>query len=106
MKASQKQALRQRSTRGLVTGTIATGLLILQSMLVGTPALAQTEEREPLTYGELLEKIDAGEVTKIELDPAQQKALVQLDDQKQDEPPTRGDAIRAKPRINGKSPRQ
>jgi cell division protease FtsH len=89
MKGSRKHAsMQQRSARGLaLTGTLAASWIILQSMLVGTPALAQKEERDSLTYGELLEKIDAGEVAKIELDPAQQTAKVQLDGQKPDEPP-------------------
>jgi cell division protease FtsH len=86
MKGSRKQALVQRSASGLVTGAIAASWLILQSMLVATPVIAQ-EQRDSLTYGELLEKIETGEVTKIELDPAQKKALVQLDDQEPDEPP-------------------
>jgi cell division protease FtsH len=86
----------QRSSGGAFTGVgfkrqaafsgIAASLIILQSIIVGTPALAQKEDSNPLTYGELLEKIDAGEVSKIELDQAQQTAQVQLKGEKADEP--------------------
>jgi len=37
------------------------------------------KERDSLTYGELLEKIEAGKVAKIELRQAQQTAKVQLE---------------------------
>ena len=96
MKGSRKQVLMQRSSGGAFTGVgfkrqaafsgIAASLIILQSIIVGTPALAQKEDSTPLTYGELLEKIDAGEVSKIELDQAQQTAQVQLKGEKADEP--------------------
>ena len=75
MKDSRKALMQQRSKSGLVTGAIAASWFILQSMLVATPALAQKEQT--LEYGELLKRIDAGQVTKIELDPAQQTAKVQ-----------------------------
>ena len=84
-----KKVLRgqQPLSRKALTGVAAASWIILQSMLVGTPALAQKQERNSLTYGNLLKEIEAGKVTKIELDPAQQKALVQLEGQKQDDPP-------------------
>ncbi len=84
MKDSRKALMQQRSKSGLVTGAIAASWFILQSMLVATPALAQKEQT--LEYGELLKRIDAGQVTKIELDPAQQTAKVQLKGQNPDEP--------------------
>lgn len=89
MRGSRKKALiRQRPGSGKAfTGAIAATWIILQSMLVGTPALAQREDRNELTYGELLEKIETGEVNKIEIDPAQQTASVQLDGQKPNAPP-------------------
>lgn len=87
MKTGTKASTKQRpaSTKAL-TGALAASWLVLQSMLVGTPALAQ-KEREPLTYGELLQKIEAGEVTKIELDPDQNTAKVQLEGQQPNDPP-------------------
>ena len=53
------------------------GWMIVQGVLLGTPALAKGEENS-LTYGQLLKKIDAGEVSKVEIDPASSKAKVQL----------------------------
>jgi cell division protease FtsH len=60
---------------------------MLQSMLVGTPALAQKEDPNSLNYGQLLRSIDEGKVSKIELDPSQQTAKVQLKGQKPNEAP-------------------
>ena len=65
----------------------AASWLIFQSMLVGSPALAQKEDRSTLNYGELLRSIESGKVTKLELDPAQNTAKVQLKGQKPNEPP-------------------
>ncbi|KAM3097518.1 ATP-dependent zinc metalloprotease FtsH [Phormidesmis sp. 146-35] len=59
------------------------GFIVAQS-IIGNPAIAQN--RESLTYSQLLQKIDAGEVTKVELDEAQRVARVQLDKQKKNEP--------------------
>nr|WP_316435673.1 ATP-dependent zinc metalloprotease FtsH [Leptolyngbya sp. NK1-12] len=54
--------------------------LVLQGTFGSLPGLAQsqTAEREALTYSELLKKIDAGQVNRIELDPARGVAQVQL----------------------------
>jgi cell division protease FtsH len=59
------------------------GFIVAQS-IIGNPAIAQN--RESLTYTQLLQKIDAGEVAKVELDEAQRVARVQLDKQKKNEP--------------------
>ena len=65
---------------------LAASWLIFQSMLVGSPALAQKEDPNSLNYGELLRSIENGKVTKLELDPAQNTAKVQLKGQKPNEP--------------------
>ncbi|MBW4650263.1 MAG: AAA family ATPase, partial [Kastovskya adunca ATA6-11-RM4] len=52
---------------------------------MGSPALAQAEE-ETLSYGELLQKVDAGEVTRVEIDPGSRVAQVQLEGQPEDAP--------------------
>ena len=87
MRASRtKASMKHTHARGLAfTGAIAASWIILQGLVVGTPALAQ-KGRNSLTYGELLQKIDQGKVTKVELDEAQQKAKVQLEGQKPDTP--------------------
>jgi cell division protease FtsH len=79
--------MKQRAGRGKAfTGTIAAGWMILQSMLVVTPALAKGEGNS-LTYGELLQEIEQGKVAKVEIDEAQQIAKVHLKGQNQNEPP-------------------
>lgn len=67
-----------------ITRMVMIGFIVAQS-IIGNPAIAQN--RESLTYSQLLQKIDAGEVTKVELDEAQGVARVKLDKQKQNEPP-------------------
>ncbi|WP_289501208.1 ATP-dependent zinc metalloprotease FtsH [Gloeocapsopsis sp. IPPAS B-1203] len=80
--------MRQRPASGLAfTGAIAAGWIMLQSTLVASPALAQRREPNALTYGELLERIDAGQVERVEIDPTQRVARVQLEGQQADAPP-------------------
>ncbi|MBD2665558.1 ATP-dependent zinc metalloprotease FtsH [Richelia sinica] len=69
------------------TRALAASLIMLPGILVGTPALAQKVDREPLTYGDLLEKTEKGEVRKVELDETEQLAKVYLVGQKPDAPP-------------------
>ncbi|AFZ31955.1 membrane protease FtsH catalytic subunit [Gloeocapsa sp. PCC 7428] len=89
MRGLQKKALmRQRPASGLAfTGAIAAGWIMLQSTLVASPALAQRREPNALTYGELIERIDAGQVERVEIDPTQRVARVQLEGQQADAPP-------------------
>ncbi len=64
-----------------VSGMALTGfaaMLALQGFLGVSPVLAQKTERRTLSYGELINKIEKGEVKKVELDEAQQTAKVQL----------------------------
>ncbi|MES1023472.1 ATP-dependent zinc metalloprotease FtsH [Gloeocapsa sp. BRSZ] len=80
--------MRQRPASGLAfTGAIAAGWIMLQSTLVASPALAQRREPNALTYGELIERIDAGQVERVEIDPTQRVARVQLEGQQADAPP-------------------
>ncbi|WP_190759593.1 ATP-dependent zinc metalloprotease FtsH [Microcoleus sp. FACHB-68] len=65
-------------------GSLAAGWLMVQGLLLATPSLAAAE-RLTLSYSQLLQKINAGEVTKVEIDPAQEIAKVQLKDSKQKE---------------------
>ncbi len=55
---------------------LASGILT-QGVLLTTPAIAQTEGTS-LSYSELLRKIDAGEVQRVAVDPAQGVARVKL----------------------------
>ncbi|WP_438802913.1 ATP-dependent zinc metalloprotease FtsH [Laspinema palackyanum] len=55
---------------------LASGILT-QGVLLTTPAIAQTEANA-LSYSELLQKIEAGEVQRVAVDPAQSVARVKL----------------------------
>ena len=67
---------------------IATGWMILQTVLLATPVLAANgQEQNELTYSELLEKIDAGQVSRVELDPGTNAAKVIFEGQDTDAPP-------------------
>jgi cell division protease FtsH len=68
-KTGSKQARR--------LGYLAALWLVLQGLLMPVPALGAAE-RKNMSYSELLQKIDAGEVYKVEIDPAQQVARVKL----------------------------
>ncbi|MBO3457233.1 ATP-dependent zinc metalloprotease FtsH [Aetokthonos hydrillicola CCALA 1050] len=78
---------KQQTKRAALTGTLAASLMLLPGILGGNPAQAQKPEREPLTYGQLLQKTDKGEVKKVELDETEQIARVYLEGQKPDSPP-------------------
>jgi cell division protease FtsH len=58
--------------------SLVASLIIAQGVMLGTPALGQKSAKESLTYGELLQKIDAGEVQRVVLDPAKGNATVTL----------------------------
>jgi cell division protease FtsH len=66
---------------------LAASLLIFQGVVLGTPAQAQQTQQKPLTYGQLLQKVDEGEVTRVQLDPATRTAKVSLRGQKDGEQP-------------------
>jgi len=66
---------------------LAASLLIFQGVMLGTPVQAQQTEQKSLSYGQLLQKVDAGEVTKVEIDPATRVAKVNLVGQKESDAP-------------------
>jgi cell division protease FtsH len=66
---------------------LAASLLLFQGVVLGTPAQAQQNQQKNLSYGQLLQKIDDGEVTKVEVDPATRIAKVRLTGQKPNDPP-------------------
>jgi cell division protease FtsH len=73
----------------LVTGTVTAVWLMLQSALVTPPSMAQSSPRNDsgLTYSGLVQKIEAGEVAKVEIDPVRSVAEVRLKNQAKDSPP-------------------
>jgi cell division protease FtsH len=66
---------------------LAASLLIFQGVMLGTPVQAQQGQQKPLTYGQLLQKVDEGDVTRVQIDPATRTAKVSLRGQKEGEPP-------------------
>ncbi|AFZ23117.1 membrane protease FtsH catalytic subunit [Cylindrospermum stagnale PCC 7417] len=84
----KKALMKQRSPKWSAwTGTIAASLIMLPGIFGGTPALGQKPERDSLTYGELIQKTQKGEIKKVELDETEQTAKVYLAGQKPDAPP-------------------
>lgn len=86
MQAEQKtsrfslQGVKRRKGSRL-TGAATVLWLVLQSV-IGGPVLAQNaapkEHQQALSYSDLLRKIEASEVSKVEIDPVRNVALVQL----------------------------
>ncbi len=64
---------------------LATGWMIFQTLLLVPPALGKGEDNT-LTYSQLLKEIEAGQVAKVELDPATRTAKVTLKNQGKKEP--------------------
>ncbi len=87
MKGSLTKATARRTalSKTAATKMVMIGWAIAQTIMVGTPAIAQTP-RDPLSYSQLLKKIDAGEVKKVEIDEAQKVARVKLEGQKPNDP--------------------
>jgi cell division protease FtsH len=87
MKGSLTKATARRTshTKTAATKMVMIGWAIAQTIMIGVPAIAQTP-RDPLSYSQLLKKIDAGEVTKVEIDEAQKVARVKLEGQKPNDP--------------------
>ncbi len=61
-------------------GRLAAGWMILQTVLLTTPVLAQ-KDPSSLSYGEFLQKLEQGEVSKVELDETNNRATVTLKQQ-------------------------
>jgi cell division protease FtsH len=77
---------RQQAKRTALTGALTASLLMLPGFFGGAPALAQKNDRDPLTYGELIQKAKKGEIKKLELDETEQIAKVYLQGQKPETP--------------------
>ncbi len=86
---SQSSATSRSAAKGAASaGMLTIGWFLLQSILPVSPAIAQSQEaEEPLSYGELIEKVEAGEVEQVELDPNRNVARVTLTTQEEGEPP-------------------
>ena len=74
MKKSSRQHPKKKV---FLTGALTASWLLLQSVLPGVPPVLASDQ-ETMTYNELLQKIDAGKVTKVDIDPTQRVAKVEL----------------------------
>jgi cell division protease FtsH len=83
------QSRLARLKGSLATGTVTAIWLMLQSTLIAPASLAQTAPRDSstLTYSGLLQKVEGGEISKIEIDPVRRVAAVQLKNQPKDSTP-------------------
>ncbi|MCW9679937.1 ATP-dependent zinc metalloprotease FtsH [Dolichospermum planctonicum UHCC 0167] len=103
MKNLHKQHLSGSSGSHVLTGMIAAGLMMLPGIVGGSPVLAQQKpERNSLTYGELIQKADKGEVKKVELDQTEQIAKVYLTGQKLNTPPLQVRLLEQNPELVNK----
>jgi cell division protease FtsH len=82
----QKKSHKQPSILRKTALKLVTVWILGPTLWFATPAMAQKTPKT-LSYGELLQKIEAGEVTQIQVDPMTQTARVTLKEQKQEEPP-------------------
>lgn len=101
MKGSRKLALMQQTPvqKGWkIARNALFGMMLAQSVFVGTPAMAQ-QSRETLTYSELLRKIDAGEVARVEIDEAQHVARVRLEGKGKNDPPVEVQLLERNPEL-------
>jgi cell division protease FtsH len=80
---------------------VATGWMICQSLLLTNPALA-TGEKNTLTYSQLLDKVDHGQVSKIEIDKTTNIAKVTLIGQEKNSPPKEVKLFEQNPELYSK----
>ncbi len=66
---------------------LATSWMLIQTLFIATPVLANQEKKPTLSYGQLLEKLELGEVQKIQVDPTSEVAKVTLKNQTEKETP-------------------
>ncbi len=82
---------------------IVTGWALVQSLLLATPTLAQSKpnpaENSTLTYGQLYKDIKSGKVSRVEIDPLNQKAIVTLKGQASDAPPKTVKLFKSNPEL-------
>ena len=81
------QLRHQKSGKRKSLGRIAAGWMILQTLFLATPILAQQKSQNELDYGDFLEKLADDRVTKVEIDETTNRASVTLKDRPKDEPP-------------------
>lgn len=85
--ARQQIQPRKRNFKALSTGVMTASWFLLQSLLPVSVAFAQqSADKNELTYGDFLSKVDKGQVEKVEIDPARGVAMVRLEGEKEEDP--------------------
>lgn len=99
MKGSRNlaQSLSLTQARSKAAKAAIVGWMLLQSLLMSAPAMAQA--RETLSYTGLLKKIDAGEVERVEIDEAQNVARVRLQGKSKNDPPFEVQLLERNPEL-------
>ncbi|WP_017749256.1 ATP-dependent zinc metalloprotease FtsH [Scytonema hofmannii] len=104
-KVEKKTSMKkQAAKRAALTGALAASLLVLPSVSGGASALAQKAERDSqaLSYGDLIQKVQSGEIAKVELDETEQVARVYLKDQKPETQPQQVRLLEQNPELINK----
>ena len=84
---SQLNNPQKNRKRATSMGRLAAGWMILQTLFLATPALAQQKSKNALSYSQFLEKLEQDQVTKVELDDATNRASVTLKGQSEEDTP-------------------
>ncbi|MDA0212539.1 MAG: ATP-dependent zinc metalloprotease FtsH [Cyanobacteria bacterium FC1] len=87
-KAKTKTAMKQSPLRKAQSFLLPFAFCLLTTFgsIQARPVVAQT--RQEMTYTQLIERVEAGEVVRVEIDPAQKIARVRLDGQQNSDPLT------------------
>ena len=87
--AVNKDKSSQQNTQKLIPGRnlwrILGSLVIFQGILLSTPVFADSAPNNTMSYSKLIENIEKGQVSKVEIDEVQRTARVKLKDQKTDQ---------------------
>ncbi|RAM50658.1 MAG: cell division protein FtsH [Hapalosiphonaceae cyanobacterium JJU2] len=99
----KKVSTKQRPTkRTALAGALVASMMMLPGFVTGTPALAQKAEQQDsntLTYGKLLQKIENGEVVRVDLDETEKVADVYLKGQEPNAQPQRVKLLDQNPEL-------
>ncbi|GAB4235136.1 MAG: ATP-dependent zinc metalloprotease FtsH2 [Stanieria sp.] len=77
--------VNQPKYRSAAWKKLAAGWMILQTVLLTTPALGQ-ENKNTLSYSQFLQQLEQGQIDKVQLDETTNRAKVTLKGQRADEP--------------------
>lgn len=85
----RRKSSQRRRKSGVATGVLTISWLLLQSLLPVAVTLADANNPDEMSYGDLLQKIDQGQVEQVDIDESRNIAYVRLDGQSEDDPPKR-----------------